>query len=158
MHLYQRLPIFVFEIEVCENLTFITMAIRFNLDRNGQHLSLADWQRLPEAAREALASCRPGDEDFAARLDEMASQYLGQAVARSVDPAPTAWQDTNALPPGLLKQCELADLLPPAVGDWATLTPFRRYVLAKLSRRDTLNHCFVPAMLEFGLAQTPADL
>ncbi|VVE88644.1 nitrate reductase associated protein [Pandoraea bronchicola] len=158
MHLYQRLPIFVFEIEACENLTFITMAIRFNLDRNGLHLSLADWQRLPQEARETLASCMPGDEDFAARLDEIARHHLGQAVGRSVDPAPSAWQDSNALPPGLLKQCELADLLPPDLGDWATLTPFRRYVLTKLSRRDTLNHCFVPAMLEFGLARTQAEL
>ncbi|VVD82668.1 nitrate reductase associated protein [Pandoraea terrigena] len=158
MHLYQRLPIFVFEIEACENLKFITMAIRFNLDRNAQHLSLADWQRLPQAARETLASCGPGDEAFAARLDEIARDHLGQAVARSVDPAPTTWQDTRALPPGLLKQCELADLLPPDVGDWATLTPFRRYVLTKLSRRDVLNHCFVPAMLEFGLACAPAGL
>ncbi|VVE27099.1 hypothetical protein PPN31114_03452 [Pandoraea pneumonica] len=158
MHLYQRLPIFVFEIEACEDLKFITMAIRFNLDRNGQHLSLADWQRLPYEARETLASCAPGDEDFAARLDEIAEQHLGQPVERSIDAAPTAWQDGNALPPGLLKQCELADLLPPDVGDWGTLTPFRRYVLTKLSRRDTLNHCFVPAMLEFGLAQTQAEL
>ncbi|ODP33111.1 nitrate reductase associated protein [Pandoraea sp. ISTKB] len=158
MHLYQRLPIFVFEIEACENLKYITMAIRFNLDRNGQHLSLVDWQRLPQEARETLASCVPGDDDFAARLDEIARQHLGQEVERSVDPAPTAWQDMNALPPGLLKQCEMADLLPPDVGNWGTLTPFRRYVLTKLSRRDTLNHCFVPAMLEFGLAQTLAEL
>ncbi|WP_374622925.1 nitrate reductase associated protein [Pandoraea sp.] len=158
MHLYQRLPIFVFEIEACENLKFITMAIRFNLDRNGQHLSLADWQRLPQAARETLASCLPGDDDFAARLDEIARDHLGRAVERSVDPASTAWQDTNTLPPGLLRQCELADLTPPDVGDWATLPAFRRYVLTKLSRRDTPNHCFVPAMLEFGLARTPAEL
>ncbi|AJP59966.1 hypothetical protein UC34_20010 [Pandoraea vervacti] len=158
MHLYQRLPIFVFEIEACENLKFITMAIRFNLDRNGLHLSLADWQRLPQEARETLASCVPGDEDFAARLDEIARAHLGQDVERSVDAASSAWQNVNALPPGLLRQCELADLLPPDVLDWGALTPFRRYVLTKLSRRDTLNHCFVPAMLEFGLAQTQVEL
>lgn len=158
MHLYQRLPIFVFEIEACENLKYITMAIRFNLDRNGLHLSLADWQRLPQEARNTLASCVPGDDDFAARLAEIARDHLGQAVERCEDAASNAWQDTNALPPGLLRQCEMADLLPPDVGDWATLTPFRRYVLTKLSRRDTLNHCFVPAMLEFGLAQTQAGI
>ncbi|MGC7556638.1 hypothetical protein ACPWSG_25425, partial [Pandoraea pneumonica] len=80
--------------------------------------SLADWQRLPQEARETLASCVPGDDDFAARLDEIARDHLGQAVERSVDAAPTAWQDMNALPPGLLKQCEMADLLAPDVADW----------------------------------------
>lgn len=153
MHLFQRLPMFIFEIEACENLKFITMAVRFNLDRSGQHLSLADWQALPLAAREALAASAPGDDDFAARLDELARDHLGKSIERSTDAAPTAWEDTNALPPGLERQCQLADLPLPTVGAWSTLSAFRRYTLTKLSRRDTLNHCFVPAMVEFGLVQ-----
>lgn len=153
MHLYQRLPIFVFEIEACENLTFITMAVRFNLDRTLQHLSLAEWQALPYEARETLAGCLPGDDDFGARLDEMAQQHLGHAPERSTDPVSLAWQTLDTLPPGLLRQCELADLLPPDVSAWAAMSPFRRFTLAKLSRRDKLNHCFIPAMVEFGLAR-----
>ncbi|GAB3625220.1 hypothetical protein PTE30175_01629 [Pandoraea terrae] len=154
MHLYERLPIFVFEIEACENLTYITMAIRFNLDRTGRHLSLKDWQALPYAAREALAGYIPGDDDFPARLDQLVSDHLGRSPDTAGDAPDMAWEDTHALPPGLLAQCALADLAPPSVADWAGLTPFRRYVLTKLSRRtDKQNHCFVPAMLEFRLAQ-----
>ena len=43
-------------------------------------------------------------------------------------------------------------VLPPALAQWQQLAPFQRYVLMKLSRKPTLNHDFVPAMREFGLA------
>ena len=49
-------------------------------------------------------------------------------------------------------RAELEGLAAPAPAQWAQLAPFRRYVLAKLSRKPEANHDFVPAMREFGLA------
>jgi hypothetical protein len=40
----------------------------------------------------------------------------------------------------------------PGIAQWAKLAPFKRYVLAKLSRKPEGNHDFVPAMKEFGAA------
>jgi hypothetical protein len=67
------------------------------------------------------------------------------------DEAP-AWCRTDAVPEGVLRQTTLAGLHAPAVDQWARLDPFRRYVLAKLSRKPEANHDFIPAMKEFGLA------
>ncbi|WP_158904978.1 nitrate reductase associated protein [Burkholderia sp. L27(2015)] len=46
--------LFDFEIVSSENLTFIPMCVRFNLDRCGLHLTLDQWQALPHADRVAL--------------------------------------------------------------------------------------------------------
>jgi len=46
--------LFDFEIVSSENLTFIPMCVRFNLDRCGLHLTLEQWQALPHADRVAL--------------------------------------------------------------------------------------------------------
>jgi hypothetical protein len=63
-----------------------------------------------------------------------------------------AWRDTAVVPDGVLHQAQLASLAAPGAAQWAQLQPFQRYVLAKLSRKSTSNHDFVPAMKEFGLA------
>jgi len=46
--------LFDFEIVSSENLTYIPMCVRFNLDRCGLHLTLDQWQALPQADRVAL--------------------------------------------------------------------------------------------------------
>jgi hypothetical protein len=57
---HNRMPLpdlpllFDFEILSSENLTFIPMCVRFNLDRCGLHLTLDQWQALPHADRVAL--------------------------------------------------------------------------------------------------------
>ena len=51
-----------------------------------------------------------------------------------------------------MHQVALASLHAPSTDQWATLEPFKRYVLTKLSRKPEANHDFVPAMKEFGLA------
>ena len=54
------------------------------------------------------------------------------------------------MPEGVSHQAVLAGLAAPSVARWAELDPFKRYVLAKLSRKPEANHDFVPAMKEFG--------
>lgn len=149
--------LFGFEAKSSENLTFIPMVVRFNLDRFGLRISLAQWQMLPHEDRKLLARF-PVDDDVAIEpnfdhaLFEMLRTHANvEPEWFSPDEAP-AWRRTDAIPDGVLAQAALANLPTPSAGQWAELDPFRRYVLAKLSRKPEANHDFVPAMREFGLA------
>ncbi|MGA7815113.1 nitrate reductase associated protein, partial [Caballeronia sp.] len=55
MALYDAPRLFRFEIESSENLRFIPLAVRFNLDRFGRRITLDQWQQLPLDDRELLA-------------------------------------------------------------------------------------------------------
>lgn len=149
--------LFGFEVESSENLTFIPMCVRFNLDRFGLRISLAQWQLLPLEDRRLLARF-PVDEDteiepnFDHALFEMLRTHANvEPEWFEPEPAP-AWRDANAVPPGIAHQAALASLSAPDVAAWARLAPFQRYVLAKLARKPESNHDFAPAMREFGLA------
>src|ERR1700687_3317538 len=54
--------LFAFEVVSSENLTYIPMSVRFNLDRFGLRISLAQWQMLPYEERALLARF-PVDDD-----------------------------------------------------------------------------------------------
>lgn len=157
MGMYETPLLFRFEVESSENLTFIPMAVRFNLDRFGLRISLAQWQLLPYEDRRLLA-CFPIDDDtqiepnFDHALFEMLRTHADvEPEWFSPDVSP-AWRDTSAVPEGVARQAALAQLPAPSPAQWAALAPFQRYVLAKLSRKADANHDFVPAMREFGLA------
>lgn len=47
--------LFDFELDSSENLTYIPMIVRFNLDRFGLRISLEQWQLLPLEDRKLLA-------------------------------------------------------------------------------------------------------
>ncbi|PLZ01718.1 hypothetical protein CY652_14905 [Burkholderia sp. WAC0059] len=150
--------LFRFEVESSENLTFIPMAVRFNLDRFGLRISLDQWQLLPYEDRRLLARFPVDDADvqiepnFDHALFEMLRTHAGVEPEWFSPEASPAWRDTAAVPEGIAHQAGLAGLAAPDVAQWARLTPFQRYVLAKLSRKPKANHDFVPAMREFGLA------
>ena len=55
MLLHAQPLLFEFEHQASENLTFIPMCVRFNLDRSALRLTLAQWQALPHAVRTRLA-------------------------------------------------------------------------------------------------------
>lgn len=149
--------LFRFEHDSSENLTFIPMCVRFNLDRFGLRISLAQWQLLPYEDRRLLA-CFPVDEDaeiepnFDHALFEMMRTHANVEPEWFATEDAPAWRDVNHVPPGLANQAQLANLRAPGLEDWAQLSPFQRYVLAKLSRKPEANHDFVPAMREFGVA------
>jgi len=149
--------LFRFEVESSENFTYIPMCVRFNLDRFGLRISLAQWQLLPLEDRQLLA-CFPVDEDvetepnFDHALFEMLRTHANvEPEWFSPDEAP-AWREADAVPEGVAHQASLAGIGAPGVEGWGRLAPFQRYVLAKLSRKPESNHDFLPAMREFGLA------
>ncbi|WP_144111534.1 nitrate reductase associated protein [Paraburkholderia sp. BCC1886] len=149
--------LFDFEVQSSENFTFIPMSVRFNLDRFGLRISLAQWQLLPLEDRKLLTRF-PVEEDaeiepnFDHALFEMLRTHADVAPEWFTPDASPAWLRTDAVPDGLLRQAQLAGLAAPALAQWSALPPFKRYVLAKLSRKPEANHDFIPAMKEFGLA------
>jgi hypothetical protein len=149
--------LFNFEVESSEDFTYIPMIVRFNLDRFGLRISLEQWQLLPLEDRKLLARF-PADEDaviepnFDHALFEMLRTHADVAPAWFQPDAHPAWRGIDAVPAALVEQSALAGLDAPSCEQWARLAPFQRYVLAKLSRKPKLNHDFIPAMREFGLA------
>ncbi|WP_176082025.1 nitrate reductase associated protein [Paraburkholderia tropica] len=149
--------LFEFEVVTSEDLTFIPMCVRFNLDRFGLRISLAQWQLLPYEDRRLLARF-PVDDDteiepnFDHALFEMLRTHANVEPEWFAPEEAPAWRNVSAVPGGVANQAGLADLRTPDIEDWAQLAPFQRYVLAKLARKPEANHDFVPAMREFGLA------
>lgn len=149
--------LFNFEHDSSENLTYIPMIVRFNLDRFGLRISLEQWQLLPLEDRKLLARF-PADDDtliepnFDHALFEMLRTHANVEPEWFTPEEAPAWRRTDSVPDGVARQAGLAGLAAPSVARWAELAPFKRYVLAKLSRKPEANHDFVPAMKEFGAA------
>jgi hypothetical protein len=150
--------LFGFETVSSENLTYIPMSVRFNLDRFGLRISLEQWQSLPYEDRALLARF-PVEEDTAIEpnfdhaLFEMLRTHANvEPEWFSPDESP-AWRNTENVPEGIANQATLANVGTPTPAQWARLDAFQRYVLTKLSRKPEGNHDFVPAMKEFGLLQ-----
>jgi hypothetical protein len=157
MGLHDAPLLFNFEVESSEDFTFIPMSVRFNLDRFGLRISLAQWQMLPYEDRKLLARF-PVDEDaeiepnFDHALFEMLRTHANIEPEWFTPEAAPAWRDADEVPLEVVHQAGLASLAAPDDAQWHALQPFQRYVLAKLSRKPAANHDFVPAMKEFGLA------
>ena len=149
--------LFDFEVQSSENFTYIPMSVRFNLDRFGLRISLAQWQMLPLEDRKLLARFPVADDaeiepNFDHALFEMLRTHANvEPEWFTPDDAP-AWRNTEAVPESVERQAKMAGLAAPSAARWAELDPFKRYVLAKLSRKPEINHDFIPAMREFGAA------
>ena len=149
--------LFNFEVESSENLKFIPMVVRFNLDRFGLRISLEQWQMLPHEDRALLARF-PVEEDtqiepnFDHALFEMMRTHANVEPEWFTPEDNPAWRDIAVVPETIVHQASLASISPPGAEQWARLDPFQRYVLAKLARKSASNHDFLPAMREFGLA------
>ena len=95
--------LFRFEVDSSENLTFIPMCVRFNLDRFGLRISLAQWQLLPYEDRRLLA-CFPVDEDtqiepnFDHALFEMIRTHANVEPDWFAPEEAPAWRDVSAVP------------------------------------------------------------
>lgn len=157
MGLHETPLLFDFELVSSEDLTYMPMSVRFNLDRFGLRISLAQWQLLPHADRTLLARF-PVDEDtqiepnFDHALFEMMRTHANVEPDWFTPEAEPAWRDTGTVPESLLRHSESAGLSALSVDRWSRLDPFKRYVLTKLSRKPEASHDFMPAMREFGLA------
>lgn len=151
--------LFDFEVVSSEDFKFMPMSVRFNLDRFGLRISLAQWQMLPYVDRILLARFPVDDDDdkaiepnFDHALFEMMRTHANAEPEWFTPDADPAWRNLDAVPDGVAHQCGIADLAVPTCERWAQLAPFQRYVLTKLSRKPEGNHDFRPAMHEFGLA------
>jgi hypothetical protein len=108
--------LFDFEIVSSENLTYIPMCVRFNLDRCGLHLTLEQWQALPLADRVALAQMPLALEEahegaFEAAPDASAPETVVQArAARFAAYLRERVSASSATP--LAAQAESSDLSP----------------------------------------------
>jgi hypothetical protein len=159
MGLHDKPILFDFEVVSSENLTFIPMSVRFNLDRFGLRISLAQWQLLPHEDR-ALLACFPVDNDNDAAIETNFEHALFETMREHANAEPDwfspngepEWRNREVVPQGVIHQSRIASLEAPTPEKWARLDPFQRYVLTKLSRKPQSNHDFIPAMKEFGLA------
>lgn len=157
MGLHEAPLMFDFEVVSSEDLKFMPMSVRFNLDRFGLRISLAQWQMLPHADRVLLARFPVEDDkaiepNFDHALFEMMRTHANVEPEWFTPDAQPAWKDVSAVPEGVHNQCRIAGLPPLTADQWARLEPFKRYILTKLSRKPEGNHDFVPAMREFGFA------
>ncbi|WP_175939430.1 nitrate reductase associated protein [Caballeronia sp. BCC1704] len=159
MGLYDTARLFGFEVESSDNLRFIPLSVRFNLDRFGMRITLDQWQMLPYDDRVLLARFPVEDEielekNFDLALEEMLKTHANAAPEKIERDADPVWAHADAVPEAVIRQSSLAGLSVPSLSRWAALDRFQRYALAKLSRNtDKLNHDFLPAMREFGLAE-----
>jgi hypothetical protein len=163
MGLYDAARLFKFEVESSDNLRFIPLSVRFNLDRFGLRITLDQWQMLPHEDRTLLARFPVEDDaqiepNFDLAIEEMLRTHADarpEHIERDNDPV---WVHADAVPEAVVRQSSLCGIGAPSLSRWGELDPFQRYALVKLSRRpDEVNHDFVPAMREFGLTDRDPD-
>ncbi len=159
MVLYDAARLFGFEVESSDNLRFIPLAVRFNMDRFSKRISLEQWQMLPYDDRVLLARFPLDDEaglekNFDLALDEMLKTHANAEPERVELDADPVWAHADAVPETVIRQSSLCGVSAPSLSKWAKLDRFQRYALAKLSRNtDKINQDFLPAMREFGLTE-----
>ena len=159
MGLYDAARLFGFEVESSDNLRFIPLAVRFNLDRFGMRITLDQWQQLPYDDRVLLARFPVEDDaalekNFDLALEEMMKTHLNAAPEKIAPDRERVWAHADAVPETVIRQSSLCGVSAPSLDRWGKLDRFQRYALAKLSRNtDKVNHDFLPAMREFGLIE-----
>jgi hypothetical protein len=147
--------IFAFETDFAGTLHCIPMSVRMKLDQVGIKLSLKQWNRLPEAQRQALIDRPCGDPGqtgaYRQFLSEAIETHTRSAVEYADLDAAPAWADVSAVPPRVVEWARTLSVAPPSDAQWAALTPLQRFSLFKLTRPGHSNENFIPAMREFSL-------
>ena len=120
--------LFDFEVESSEDLTYIPMAVRFNLDRFGLRISLAQWQMLPKEDRKLLARFPVEDDaviepNFDHALFEMLRTHANVEPDWFTPEEAPAWRRTDSVPDGVMQQASLASLHAPSTDQWARARP-----------------------------------
>ena len=148
--------LFGFESELEKSLTYLPLAVRFNLDRCGVKLSLAAWQQLPEDRRRELLS-RPcqSEADVAAYrkiVCAFATECTGEEPAIIAVAENPPWADEQ-VPEQLTRAATTMGLSSPSAPQWCRLTSLQRFALIKLSRDGREHRNLGAALREFGLLQ-----
>src|ERR1700738_4968335 len=107
--------LFDFEVLSSEDFKFIPMSVRFNLDRFGLRISLAQWQMLPYVDRVLLARF-PVDDDattepnFDHALFEMMRTHAKVEPEWFTPETEPPWSRIDTVPGGVVHQCGIGDL------------------------------------------------
>jgi hypothetical protein len=147
--------IFAFELDFAGTLHCIPMSVRLKLDQVGIKLSLKQWNRLPEAERQALIDrpCADSLQTVAYRecLRAAIEAHTRSAIEyTSLEDSPP-WADASAVPQRVVDWAQSLSVAPPSAAQWAALSPLQRFALFKLTRPGHSNENFLPAMREFSL-------
>jgi hypothetical protein len=146
---------FDFEEDFIEkNIRCIPMIVRFNLDKVGVKLQLAQWCSFPveERIELALRPCKNPDDTATYR------RYLVALIRKYSQQEPT--ELPADMDPGRANSLQIPDILLGAVRgihisisdlQWMELTDLQRFALLKLCRPGHENKNFVKALVEFGL-------
>ncbi|NJL45476.1 MAG: nitrate reductase maturation protein NarM [Leptolyngbyaceae cyanobacterium SM2_3_12] len=149
---------FQFEADFVDSLRCIPMQVRLKLDTCGVKLGLNHWHQLSQGERQQLTQlpCDTGPAIAAYRdyLQGLVTGYQGTPAKTLAVEADPAWQKGQSLPAEVLAQaqscgCSLS------LDQWQALQPLQRFALIKLSRPGHENLNFLPALVEFGLADQP---
>ncbi|KND54931.1 NAD-dependent aldehyde dehydrogenase associated with FdhD [Candidatus Paraburkholderia kirkii] len=138
MGLYDAARLFGFEVESSDNLTFIPLAVRFNLDRFGMRITLDQWQQLHYDDRVLLARFPVEDDadlekNFDLALEEMMKTHANAAPERiERDPDPV-WAHADAVPETVIRQSSLCGVSAPSLSRWGKARP-----LPAVCARETL--------------------
>ena len=143
---------------VVGELRFIPLVVRFNLDRFGLRITLDQWQMLPYDDRELLARFPVEDDrEIEPNFDHASMKCC--ALSANVEPEKFTPERTRSgarrrrARDACIRQSRLAGVSSPscrAVGGTRAVST----LCARETRAQDgeLNHDFVPAMREFGLA------
>lgn len=146
---------FRFEAGMERSLALIPMLVRMKLDTCGVKLTLAQWNRLPEAERRRLLEqpCDSRDEAGAYRnsLCRLVPLYAGEEARLLPLPDTLAWNSVGEVPTQVVKRANDAHLAPPSLAQWQALGAAQRFALLKLTRDGHESPNYVPALQEFEL-------
>ncbi|MES2033933.1 MAG: nitrate reductase associated protein [Pseudomonadota bacterium] len=152
--------LFAFEADFVATLRCIPMAVRMKLDRSGIKLTLRQWSRFTLEDRHILLTspCDMPHEVglYRAKLVWLVALRSGEE-AKALAEAPVAlWEAAGAPPPVVADYARVIGVEPPTARAWTGLSELERFTLIKLTRDNHDNVNFLPAMVEFGLVQSPA--
>lgn len=148
---------FAFEADFVESLRCIPMQVRLKLDTCGIKLKLPQWHQFTASDRALLVElpCHTPAEvaTYRTTLQTLVRDRTQQEASElAIDPAPE-WLNSAQVPESVqTKAASVGVAIAPS--DWARLAPEQRFALIKLSRSNHENHNFLPAAIEFKLADS----
>ena len=146
---------FRFESDQERSLAYIPMLVRMKLDTSGVKLSLAQWNRMPEAERRRLFELPCDNKDQASSyrelLCDLVLRYTGEPARLLELPHEPAWNNVDAVPARLIHRSTDLGLVPPSLDQWRALTAAQRFALLKLTRDGHESPNYLPALQEFAL-------
>ena len=154
--------LFDFEVESSENLRFIPLSVRFNLDRFGLRISLDQWQMLPlRRSRAARALSRRGRRARSSRTSitrsiEMLRTHANVEPEKFTPDADPVWAHADAVPRRVIRQSSLAGVSAPSRRSLGRARPFQALCARETLAQDRRGESRFPARDE-GIRRWPTE-